>query len=59
MSTPDLSRRAYLAIRAMEAGATMPLAIEAVASLALEHPEWDMDERRTWWDWAQDEEASR
>ena len=59
MATPELSRRAYLVIRAMEAGAPMALAVEAVASTALEHPDWDMDERRAWWDWAQAEEAGQ
>lgn len=52
-NTPQMTRRTYLVLRAMDDGATMAEAIEAVASTALEHPEWDMDEARTlaqWWD---------
>lgn len=49
-----LTRRTYLLLKAMEAGANFLLAVEAVSSTALEHPEWDMAERRTWADWEQD-----
>lgn len=49
--TPTLTRRAYLTLKAMEGGAGMFLASEAVASTALEHPEWDLEERRTWSEW--------
>jgi len=51
----EITRRAYLTIKAMEGGygslVSVCVAIEAVASTALEHPEWDMEERRTWRDW--------
>lgn len=29
------------------------LAAEAVASTAMEHPEWDLDEEKTWAEWEQ------
>ena len=48
---PQLTRREYLIAVACLAGANVILAAEAVASTALEHPEWDMDERRTWAEW--------
>lgn len=46
-----LSRRRFLFCQAVLAGAGTFLAIEAVASTALEHPEWDMTEERTWGEW--------
>lgn len=53
-----VSRRTYLELKAMQEHAPADfglagvfLAIEAVASTAIEHPEWDMDERRTWAEW--------
>jgi hypothetical protein len=55
MSTTDLiTRRHYLTIKALESGAGLILAIEAVASAAIEHPEWRMDERRSYPDWEAD-----
>lgn len=46
-----ITRRRYLTIKALEAGAHVFSAVEAVASTAIEHPEWDMDEMRTWTEW--------
>lgn len=46
-----MSRRTYLTLKAMEAGGGMFLASEAVASTAIEHPEWDMDEERDFVEW--------
>lgn len=47
-----MSRRQFLEAQAMLHGAaTFGLAREAVASVALEHPEWDLDETRTWNQW--------
>lgn len=43
--------RNYLTIQATIEGADVFTAMEAVASTAIEHPEWDMDERRTWDEW--------
>jgi hypothetical protein len=52
MSGDDtLSRRQYLIARTMMGGADIFLAIEAVSSTAIEHPEWDMEEQRTWDEW--------
>lgn len=52
MSEPTITRRGYLILRGMiETQATYPVASEAVASVAIEHPEWDMEEKRTWQEW--------
>jgi hypothetical protein len=49
-----MTRRTYLQYRALMAGAAWPLAMEAVASVAIEHPEWDMDdEAHTFSEWEQ------
>lgn len=56
MATPVIARRTYLALRAMERGATMQQAIEAVATTEAAHPEWNLGERRSWWEWAEAEE---
>lgn len=45
------TRRHYLTLKAMEAGAGLFLASEAVATTAIEHPEWDLTERKTWEEW--------
>lgn len=50
---PRMTRRAYLMFKAMEDGAGPFVAAEAVSSTALEHPEWDMDEERSWDEWEQ------
>jgi len=56
MSEPTITRRGYLILRGMiETGATYPIATEAVASLAIEHPEGDLDEKRTWSEWMRHE----
>jgi hypothetical protein len=50
---PLLTRRQYLVLTAMEqTGCDVFLAMEAVASTALAHPEWDMTELRTFQGWA-------
>ena len=48
---PLFTRRRYLLMKACMDGAYSFVAAEAVASTALEHPEWDMDEERTWDEW--------
>jgi len=48
-----VSRREYLTCSAVLMGADIWTAIEAVASVGLSHPEWDMDEMREWADWEQ------
>lgn len=45
------TRRDYLIYSAVMEGTHALTAIEAVSSTALEHPEWDMDERMTWEEW--------
>jgi hypothetical protein len=46
------TRREWLTRRAIMTGAAPNLAREAVASTAIEHPEWDMDaETKTMKDW--------
>jgi hypothetical protein len=51
MADHRLTRRGYLIMKAMQDGTDMLLASEAVASVAIEHPEWDMEEKRTWTEW--------
>lgn len=41
----------YLMLKAASGGADLFMASEAVASTAIEHPEWDMDEIRPWSEW--------
>lgn len=53
-----MTRRLYLTIKAMQYGAGMFPAIEAVASTAIEHPEWQLDEEQTWDEWHLDEEKT-
>lgn len=53
MAWTPITRRSYLFMKAIEGGAGLFLANEAVSSVAIEHPEWDMDERRTWPEWEQ------
>jgi len=49
---PLLTRRQYLVLTTMEqTGCDVFLAMEAVASTALERPEWDMTEKRTFQGW--------
>jgi hypothetical protein len=48
-----ISRRSYLILKSRQPSQQafpVPLcvAMEAVATMALEHPEWDMDEIKTW-----------
>ena len=47
-----LTRRQYLTFQAIADGAPVMLAVEAVSSTAIEHPEWDMNELRTWDEWS-------
>lgn len=53
-----VSRRGYLILRAMEYGADIFTATEAVATTAIEHPEWDMSEERTLSEWDASEHPS-
>lgn len=51
MSEKLLTRREYLTLKAFEAGAEPLEAGDAVSSVAITHPEWDMDEKRTFAGW--------
>lgn len=46
-----MTRREYLTRRNILGGAKTLPAMEAVSITALAHPEWDMDERKTWDEW--------
>jgi hypothetical protein len=45
------TRRLWLLMQTVVAGATIHQAIEAVSTTAIEHPEWDMAETKTWAAW--------
>lgn len=53
------SRYGYMVAKAVLGGAEFFHAMEAVASTALEHPEWDMEERKTWEEWEAADEKVR
>lgn len=47
-----ITRKMYLTLTVMQTEGCGPfLAAEAVASTAIEHPEWNMDEEKTWTEW--------
>lgn len=47
-----MSRRTYLTLKVMmDVECDMFMAAEAVASTAIEHPEWNLDQRKTWAEW--------
>jgi hypothetical protein len=48
------TRREFMIYEAVMAGADLMTAVEAAASTAIEHPEWDMDEAMTWQQWEKD-----
>jgi len=50
-----LSKRQYLVRKAILDGSDIWMAIEAVSSTAMEHPELDMEEERTWAEWESDD----
>lgn len=50
-----LTRRQYYLFKVMLGGVVPNLAVEAVATTALEHPEWDMEEARTWGQWEEED----
>jgi hypothetical protein len=51
ISGEPISRRMYLVTQLLLEGTPILSAIEAVSSTALAHPEWDMDEMKTWSEW--------
>jgi hypothetical protein len=46
-----LTMREWLTCQAVLAGADVFTAVEAVASTAIEHPEWDLNQKKTWEEW--------
>jgi len=46
-----MTLRRYLLIKALQTGAGVLLANEAVASTCMAHPEWNLDEVRTFDEW--------
>ena len=46
-----LTRRQWLTRRMILEGSDIWTAIESVSSVALAHPEWDMEEEKTWEEW--------
>lgn len=46
-----MTRRQWLTRQAILGGAAPLEAIEAVSSVALSHPDWDLDEEKTWAEW--------
>lgn len=57
MTWKEITRRQYLTMRAIEDGAGIFGAVEAVSTTALAHPEWDMDESKTWPEFEKEEKA--
>lgn len=53
------TRRQYLRAQVILHGAPVLMADEAVSSVAIEHPEWDMDETRMWNEWVADDDRLR
>lgn len=53
--SPLITRRTWLTMRVMGSGCGWIVATEAVSSTAIEHPEWDMDEAKTFEEWMADE----
>jgi hypothetical protein len=47
----QFTRRQFMEYLLIMEGSTWWEAKEAVASTAMEHPEWDMNERMTWPEW--------
>ena len=51
MNEDTLTRLAYFMVQLMIKGVDVFSASEAVSSTAIEHPEWNMDEEKTWDEW--------
>lgn len=47
-----ITRRGFLILKAMaETGLPYSVASDAVRQVEVEHPAWDLDEKRTWSEW--------
>ena len=54
MEDEEISRRRYLITKTLLSDpgvVSIWMAVEAVATTAMEHPEWDMQETMTWGEW--------
>jgi hypothetical protein len=53
MSEQDelIPMRRYLLVKVLMTGSDIFTATEAVYSTAIEHPEWNLDEEKTWEEW--------
>ena len=47
----EMTYRSYLVMKTVLEGVSIWAALEAVASVAIEHPEWDMNEVKTFLQW--------
>jgi hypothetical protein len=59
--TEKITMRRYLITKVLmdNPGTTnIFVAIEAVSSTAIEHPEWDLEEERTWEEWEKNSTSS-
>lgn len=54
LSPDPIPRRVYLTYKALMDGANIWMAIEAVASTLIEHPELNTDEEKTFEEWERD-----
>ena len=45
------TRRQFLTYHALMEDVPWNVALESVSSLAIEHPEWDLEEELTWDEW--------
>lgn len=50
-ATEPITRRSYLTRKLIFLGTPPLMAPEAVSSTALEHPEWDMEEEKSYDEW--------
>lgn len=50
---PDITLRQYLLMDLLADGVDWSIAMEAIHSTAIEFPDWDLDEKRTWAEWDQ------
>ena len=46
-----MTRRAYLMLKAINAGVDVLRANDAARAAGVAHPEWDMSEDRSWAEW--------
>lgn len=52
------TRRQWLTIQLIQSGVHASQVHEAVSTTAIGHPEWDMEEEKTWGEWSKDEDMN-